>query len=389
MLIIGLYSSIILPVCLAYLIFLLNSNIRFVRRIKLSGIWLLLLSFLGGLFLVNSFHRIGFLSSLSLLTSLLTIVIFLSRSVPLQNKIINQLVGFIILGSTLNTFLYIAFGDFSGNFNGYASLAGLLGYQLERPLFYFSNGVNHYGVILGFCLVLVFCWYRDLSGSFSSLIGIFLKGWVVVHLLLLIFIIDSRGAVLGVFGAYFGSKLFGFSRIYNYLLLLIPILIPLIGILILFIVTSSVPFMRDGSTLFSHRESVWMIGISGLGELPTTKLIFGSGASGYMNYSFGEEIASFFSNRDNNVGSLHNAYLQLIYEFGLFGIFLFVASYVWVLRRLATRNLLFRLSPLFSYFFIVSATEAILSLGYFFILISLGCYSLLTINQHNRLARSL
>ena len=386
--ILAFYSSFFLPVSLAYFVVLLNSNIRFVRRIKLSAIWLFLLSFLGGLFLLNSFYRIGILSSLTLLNVLLTIGLFLSRSVRPQNRIISQLVGFIILGSTLNTFLYIAFGDVSVNFNGYSSLAGLLGYQIERPLFYFSNGVNHYGIILGFSLVLVFCWYRDISASSSSLISILLKGWMLVHLLLLIFIIDSRGALLGLTGAYFGSKLFGFSRIYNYLLLLVPLLIPLIGILILVTVTSSFSFARDGSSLFSHRESVWMIGISGLWELPTTKLIFGSGASGYINYSFGEEIVRFFSDRGNNVGSLHNAYLQLIYKFGLFGVFLFVASYVWVIRRLATRNLLFGLSPLFSYFFIVSATEAILSLGYLFILISLSCYALLTINQHNK-SRSL
>jgi|GEM_PF-4015757 len=376
-----------LPVSLAYLILLLCFNVRFGRSIKLSAIWLLLLSFLVALFLANSFYQIGFRSSLTLVVFLSIIALFLSRSVPLQNQITNQLVGFIILVSTLNTFLYIAFGDFSGGFNGYSSWAGLLGYQLERPFFYFSNGVNHYGITLGFSLVLVFCWSRDFLGSSSNLIGVFLKGWMVVHLLLLIFIIDSRGALLGILGAYCGSKLFGPSRIYNYSLLLVPVLIPLIGILLFFTDIQSALLTRDESSLFSHRESIWMIGINGLSELPTTKLIFGSGASGYLNYSFGEEIVSFFANRDGNVGSLHNAYLQLIFEFGLFGVFLFVVSYVWSIRRLATRNLLCRLSPLFSYFFIVSATEAALSLGYFFIVISLACYTLLTINQCNRLAR--
>jgi len=163
---------------------------------------------------------------------------------------------------------------------------------------------------------------------------------------------------------------------------LLPILIPLLGVYLHLFGKETWIFSRDQSTLFSYREYLWISSFEGISQIKSLNFLFGNGASGYMNYDFGTSIASYFADRQgNNLGSLHNGYLQLFYEFGLFGLLLFISGYFWLMRRLVLSGFMHLTTPLYSYLFFVAGTEAVLSLSYFFILLGTICYSLVLINK--------
>jgi O-antigen ligase len=230
-------------------------------------------------------------------------------------------------------------------------------------------------------LIIVICWKREFCTSRKFLTKL-INFWIVSQLLILILVLDSRGAFLGLSFAYFSSMLFGKYKNYNYLLIFLPILLPIFGIFFLFYGDESSSFSREGSTLFSHREYLWLAAISGIGDSTLMGAMFGHGSSGYVNFDFGETILYYFEDRgNNNFGSLHNAYLQLFYEFGLTGFLLFLSAYFWLVSKAANLNILHLISPLFSYLFFVASTEAILSLSYYFVVLGTFCFSLLIINK--------
>lgn len=334
-------------------------------------------------FLSISFAQIGWAASLSFGLFGIFVCLSLHRRYNFQKAMLRQISFFLLIITLINTLIYLFIGDVSGRFNGISTSAAILGFNIERPLFYFSNGVNHYGILLGFFICFLYLWFKKMNYYGSQVIRICVLTWLLCQFFLLIFIIDSRGALLSIVVGIFVHFFFKNPRYVMYAITLIPIGFILLGIFVYFGNYSIDGVSREGSTLFSHRELIWLIGLNGLTELPLINLLFGSGASGYINYDFGEEIVWFFADRGGNVGSLHNMYLQAIYEYGLLGIFFFISAYIYTIKKLHDKKQLKSVTVLFAYLFTAGGTESVLSLSYLVMICLAFGYSGFLIKKKN------
>ena len=122
-----------------------------------------------------------------------------SSTLQFSETMLRQISLFLLIITLINTLIYLLVGDVSGRFNGISTSAAFLGFNIERPLFYFSNGVNHYGILLGFFICFLYLWFKKMNYYGSRVIRICILTWLLSQFFLLIFIIDSRGALLSIF----------------------------------------------------------------------------------------------------------------------------------------------------------------------------------------------
>lgn len=345
-----------------YLVILIRQNFIFSWKRLLSCFFLF---FFGLLYLLNSVNTIGLQSSIFFFLCLFLIPIVLRKNLVYSKKLFLFTIFFINLLITFNLTAYLFFGDFSERFNGFSSFAGIIGLKIERPLYLLSNGVNHYSIILASIILVNFIFSNTFLKKDNY--KIFFDFYTFIHLVILIFVNDSRGAVLGLLFAVIVTLFFN-KKIILTLLPLFPLVVVFIGLSNIFIDNSFLTnIVRDNSTIFSNREGIWAIGIAGLPLQDLYQLFLGTGSSGYINNPIAQEVTIFFSDRGENFGSMHNIYLQFIYEFGLLPLFVLTFGYYSFLNNTSSYNNKKILTPLLAYFFFVSATEATLSFSYLFL----------------------
>jgi len=384
MLISGLYLPVFNYLALLYLIYIFF-RFKIISRDPSNYWFLIILTPILLFFSFNSWEVLGNLSSISVFIFFWLLIILKGKNINLQRNILNQTAIFLILIMFFNFLIYIFLGSVS--YDGYANNSTSLeyfGFDVQRPQFLISNGINHYAISLGFFILFILAWRKTDAQNckFIYKYRTVLNLLLISHFFLLLFFIESRSAIIAIFLSYFGSKLFGKSRWFHYFLTLIPLLVPIVFIYLMIIEVEIETLNREGSSFLSYREILWINAVNGINELPIFNLFFGSGSSGYINYSFSDEILFFFENRSGeNLGSLHNLYLQMLYEFGLIGIIMFIISYIWIIKKLFDSQVFKNLSAIIIYFFLVSSTEATMSISYLFIFSILITYCLFTYNK--------
>lgn len=180
----------------------------------------------------------------------------------------------------------ILLGPASNTFNGYSSIPKLFGIGLNRVFFPFTGGVNHFGITLGFCLIIT----STLKLNFLQIIL-----WWVSFLVLLTFI-DSRGALLALSAA---LLFYRWSFITPYIWVIVLVAMVALGLFLLN--SNNVIFSRDNSTLFSQREYLWALEISGLNLMTWKDLLTSYGVNGFMSNSIASFVSEFFAYR-NSIG---------------------------------------------------------------------------------------
>lgn len=285
------------------------------------------------------------------------IVIFVVLLDVDHEALIRRLFGLILtFGIPILLISAILMGPASHTFNGYSTVPNLIGIQVNRFFFPFTGGVNHFGIILGFCLVATSALKLNYFQGFSWCFGV----------LVLFIYVDSRGAVLGVIAALLFSK---WKFIPPFIWIITPLVIVALGLFLLSVADFN--FGRENSTLFSQREYLWALGISGLSSMTWLNLFMGYGSNGFMSNDIAVAVSDFFTYR-NNIGSLHNAHLTLLYDYGLLGLILVITIQFKIITNLKYctdewRNFVLRC---LIYLSITSATETIYSFNYVFILFS-------------------
>lgn len=259
-------------------------------------------------------------------------------------------------GIPLITLAAILLGPAGDTFNGYSTIPKLIGIDLNRVLFPFTGGVNHFGILLGFCLVVT----SALKLNYSQV----LVWWISVFVLFTF--IDSRGALLALTAALVFSK---WKFITPYVWVFVPMVIVALGMFL--ISYGDIYFSRENSTLFSQREYFWALGISGLSLMSWDNLLIGYGLNGFMSNSIASIVSEFFAYR-NSIGSLHNAHLTVLYDYGILGLVLVIVLNLKIIASLKylseeRRSLSLKCLIFLS---VSSATETVYSFNYILILLT-------------------
>lgn len=249
-----------------------------------------------------------------------------------------------------------------------STLGSYVGLQVYRTTFPTATGVNTFGNVAAALLIGSFLVVRERrSVGIPRIVGIF---GIITSLITMVFT-DSRAAIIFAFVTiacayipYPTSRLFRFLPLTSVIL---PILI--LGVLNALPPTTIQMISRnqmDALTL-SNRTVIWSAGLETLRESPS-QVFFGYGYRGQIisgavekyQYLFGafNEITSL---------SLHNSYLQLVFESGIVGVILLVLILTILFhmldheRRLSnsmwTNILYFTLI----YFTLISSTDSVLT----------------------------
>ena len=334
--------------------------IRLKKRITSLDAVIIVISIIGSLLSALNVSRVfvtsGMLAAIFYVSFYWMVIFIILLDVDYE-EIIKRFFGLTLtLGIPVILFAAAITGPASSTFNGYSTIPKLIGIDLNRVFFPFTGGVNHFGILLGFCLVVT----SALKLNYLQI----LVWWISVFVLLAF--IDSRGAVLALTAALVFSK----SKFINpYVWVFVPVVMVALGML--FVSSGDIYFSRENSTLFSQREYLWGLGISGLRLMSWDNLLIGYGVNGFMSNSIASIVSEFFAYR-NSIGSLHNAHLTVLYDYGLLGLSLIVIlnfkliaslKYLSAERRSLSLKCLIFLS-------ISSATETVYSFNYIFILLT-------------------
>ena len=349
---------------IVYVFIFAFSGLTSVVSIKKNFTWLdiviIFTSFIGGFFssfnVLHVYATSGLLAMIFYISFYYMVILIVLLDVR-HEKIITTAYQLILkVGLPAIIITGIFFGSVTDTFNGYASIPELFGVEINRVFFPLTGGVNHFGIMVGFCLVVISAFKLNHLEFFTWFISIFV----------LLFFIDSRGAMLALLCSLFFSK---YKFITPYIWVAVPFVMVAFG---LFLVgNDGAIFNRENSTLFSQREYLWALGIAGLNVMTWAELLFGYGVNGFTYNSIASDVTAFFEYRDT-LGSLHNAHLTLLYDYGLFGFILALIINLKIIKNL--KNLNFKMRGLslkcLIYVSITSATETIYSFNYILILLT-------------------
>lgn len=353
------FSAIAYVVAVAF--FSLICAFRVTRSRTFLDFMIICVSIVGSFFSVLKVSHVyassGFLAAIFYVSFYYVVILIVL--IDLRHEwIIRRLYGLIFtFGLPILIFAGLLIGPASSTFNGYASIPSLFGLEINRMLFPFTGGVNHFGIVLGFCLAVASAFKLNSLQVFTWWVGVFV----------LLTLIDSRGAVLALIAALLFSK---WKFITAYIWLIVPAAMVLVGLTL--VTSNDLILNRDNSTLFSQREYLWALGISGLSVMTWENFLTGYGVSGFTYNSTASIVTEFFEYR-NTIGSLHNAHLTLIYDYGILGLVLIVFVNLKIIKNLKyltceLRELSYKC---LIYTAITSATETIYSFNYILILFTI------------------
>lgn len=249
--------------------------------------------------------------------------------------IFRALLSALVLYITLNLVLF-AVGISRSDEYGVGTTAGtlgLLGINVRRVAFAFSNGLNGFGAIAGLGVL------AAMAMGVKGLQGLALKAFAILATTTVLLLTDSRGAMLATFvaaAALYVGRLAGRWM--------------LIGVLLVNVIT---PFALEAIALFAgpalaatlsrsdadtadvatSRPVIWGAALQKLSEADP-ELIYGYGIYGQVSSGVSRAYEDVFSgttgaDADNKVGefaSVHNASLQFVMDVGLIGSLLFLLS---------------------------------------------------------------
>lgn len=272
-------------------------------------------------------------------------------------------------------------------------LQSLLGLQMNRVYFYFSNGVNSFSLSAGLSLLLsvylLFFSKKYVLGSFFIFIS-----------LVAVLLVDSRSSVLycslALFLAWFSMVIR--YRVVPYLVVVLifstPLLLQFFGSLIggalfeLGLVRSA-----DDLVTFNARSEIWNIVFAHFANFEWHHLIgygnFGQQASGITTVIASSPL--FFNFASPELLSMHNTYLQILVDMGWIGVatfIMFLFSMVYCLIELKTVlsfKQCFLLFTIFFYCLFFSNTElSVLSSSQIFIFFWCYVFFVLGLYKHKK-----
>jgi len=216
----------------------------------------------------------------------------------------------------------------SGDY-GEAKLLALFGFKIGRVLFPFSPGLTTFGVVAGASFVVALVSFFEVKNVVHKWFNFFMIFVSAMALLL----VDARGTIMFLMIA---LAVYAFLRIRDNIHLSSFVMLPLsfLFVALLFVVyfaTSSGSEvggeLSRGGYLLSGREVVWISALSLIYEEPLS-LVFGFGYMGQYISGASELYAFMFDSWGGESGffSLHNFFLQMIFDMGVIGYMFFYSS---------------------------------------------------------------
>lgn len=277
----------------------------------------------------------------------------------------NELIGALIYGLGFFVFLNIALYFLGIDPPGSLYLAdypaqmlSFVGISQYRVLFPMASGINSFGTVSGAAMVGLFFLFKKSTNNLEKILLFFL----VVFCLLAILFTDSRGALffslmtIGLF--LLPRKIFRYTR-------WIPFLISIFILLIIVIPTGSLAkwlpdlsrpdsvwqnpneidvndqcekFLANSEGLFSNRSIIWRFAINKLGTFNLEQLI-GFGFRGqYYSGLISNYACLFKSYAFPQFASLHQIWLQVVFDTGYLGFLFILALLILVVRESSVYN---------------------------------------------------
>ena len=248
--------------------------------------------------------------------------------------------------------------DYMPQLNQYNSMFDYFGMYFDRAVFPLSSSVQHFSIYPA--LLLTICIVNKRNRSLFKIAN------SIVALVLL----DVRSSILAPFIAlslFWIFKRFGIFR--PHFIAIVSLLIP---IFILFLNTGqdfeSFISRNDTSTILSNRELIWGANLDSIGRSDLFHFVFGNGPFGQFSNGSNLEAERLFVSHSEFAQlyfSTHNIYLQLLADWGILGVLIFIVVIMlfyaprFSAASAASENTLYS-ACIFLTFMIVSSTEVLL-----------------------------
>lgn len=235
----------------------------------------------------------------------------------------------------INLFLYLIFGIQSENYSvnqgnfGLSSLMQLIGLSSPRVMFFFSPGFQSFGFIcgVGALLCIIFFFEKLELNQFKQS---FFWAIMIIIIILAMMISDSRGAILSLFISVF-LYLFNRLKLISWKSLILASIIFLLTFLFTSGSLTSILYdsasTRGSDSIISGRELIWLFGYDAITTASVYNILFGYGIWGSAISGVSYDYAFIFSEWENpELASLHNMYLQLVFDIGVIGLIFFILA---------------------------------------------------------------
>lgn len=277
----------------------------------------------------------------------------------------NELIGALIYALGFYVFLNLALYFFGINPPGTLYLAdypaqmlSIVGISKYRVLFPMASGINSFGTVSGAAMIGLFFLFKKSTNTLEKILLFFL----IVFCLLAILFTDSRGSLLfslmtiGLF--LLPKKVFRYARWIPFLIsifMLFIIVIPA-GSLAKWLPDLSRPetvwqkpneitvndqcekLLTNSEGLFSNRSIIWRFAITELGSFHLEQLV-GFGFRGQYYSGLNSNYSCLFkSYAFPQFASLHQIWLQLVFDTGYLGFLFTLALMILVVRELSVYN---------------------------------------------------
>ena len=221
---------------------------------------------------------------------------------------------------------------------GNASVLELFNIYTKRVLFYLAPGLQSYGIFVGTYFIIS---VGKLKYSSDTKVMSLLMCVICLYSLILT---DVRGSIFFAFlillsMVFYDKKLIKYFSSYILLLTLFTFIVLTFSSIIYYnYQTYFEGLSRTTDSLVSYREIIWLLAIQFILKNPLD-FIFGYGFMGHYISGVSENYSFLFMNwREPLKASLHNTYLQMIYDCGMIGFSLLVIIIKKVTKKLSSES---------------------------------------------------
>ena len=289
-------------VYIGYILLLTALLLLFIHISEKCKLYIPKIIFLG--VLLYSIHSlinggIGYFILFSILY-LVLIFLFMSSDSFLSEKFIQNLL-------LLLSFLTIIGSIFTEPIDDKVLLFSTIGFNFTRFTSLFILNPNSSAILFGCTFVVLLS---------SNLVRPPFKYFFLLLLGIFILICDSRAILLSLTITFFTSLLTKNKSHRLFFVILINISI------ITFFLLYKVSDLSRGTnvSVFSHRDAIWLTSLMWWSDLSFLNKILGSGLNSQVHSSLFDHLSWFFNDRNqvNSVPTLHNIYIQLFIDTGIF-----------------------------------------------------------------------
>tara|TARA_R110001592_G_scaffold56881_4_gene173086 strand:- start:1386 stop:2555 length:1170 start_codon:yes stop_codon:yes gene_type:complete len=229
----------------------------------------------------------------------------------------------------------------NGGVFGKALILKFLGLDFDRTLPFFAPGFQAYGLMLGVVILSVLFSYPRKISNYKAFSIVACSAWQLL-------ITDSRGAIvfvlaaliLSIFARFFSRGEGRANKLFVSVSLLFSVLFGFALYYFNKLLGSSSDLARGGNML-SNRDVIWESAVAFIGKEPWV-FIFGGGFGSHKSYgvmSYYEDLFDGWSGGENSIITLHNSWLQLLFDTGAVGVLL--AIFMMTRKSLGGNNLFF------------------------------------------------